>query len=142
MAHFTKMRIIAILILFAFPAHAHDFMVRVDRFIDADTFDGRMEVLPGLTIEGRFRLMCIDAPESRGKRKSPEGVAMSEAVKEMRIQIGMVRIYKKDAFGRWLVFFRPTGWEETLNRHLLGIGAAYYRRLTRSERAMCEAEMG
>lgn len=132
---------IAFLALWAVPAFAHDYQMTVERFIDADTFDGQAAILPGIIIDGRFRLMCINAPESRGSRKSPEGVAMSELVKSLGITSGTIEIVKKDAFGRFLVHFRPEGWDQSLNRFLFRNGAPLYGRLTRAERADCEVRV-
>lgn len=137
------MRLLALLLLLATPAAAHEYPITIERWLDADTFDGEMDLSPlPLVIPGRFRLMCINAPESRGPRKSDDGVAMSEMVKDLQITSGVGEIVDRDAFGRYLTFFRATGWDQSFNRFLHHSGAPLYARLTRAERADCEQRLG
>lgn len=127
-----------LILALAAGAWAHDFPVEIDRFVDADTFDGRATIqFPELIVKGRFRLMCINAPESRGRGKSDEGVAMAQAVKNLGIERGQIEVVERDSFARWLVYVRPEGWDITLNRWLYRGGAPLYDGLTRAEKAEC-----
>ena len=131
----------ACFVLWSAPASAHEYPVTISRWVDADTFDGVMEMGFGLMIRSRFRLMCINAPESGGARKSPEGVQMSEDVKALLITEGTVDPLKRDAFGRILAHLKPKGWDMTLNQRLLEMGAPYYHGLTKKDRAECERRL-
>ena len=92
-----------------------------------------------MQIRVRARLMCVNAPESRGKNKTAEGVAMADYVKGLHLTAATIEPVKSDAFGRSLAYVRPAGWDQTLNRHLHEIGAPLYDKLTRKERAECQA---
>jgi endonuclease YncB( thermonuclease family) len=118
-------------------ASAHDYNVEVFRWVDADTFDGSVSILPSLRVVDRFRLMCINAPESRGRHKSDEGVALSKRIKEMGLDRGTVEFYKEDAFGRYLAYFTPEGWEKSLNHTLFEDGIPLYSGLNKRERSEC-----
>ena len=135
--------VIASLVVMAGQATAHEYPITVERFLDADTFDGEIDLSPlPLTVPARFRVMCINAPESRGQHKSEAGVAMSEMVKGLGLKGGVGEIVGKDAFGRYLIYFRATGWDISLNRFLFQNGAPLYSRLTRASRAECERRLG
>ena len=138
--HFLPLWIaVAVVALSVRACQAHDFPAKVHEWIDADTYVG--EVLFPETY-GRFRLYCINAPESQGARKSPEGEAMAAEVKALGIRRGHVEVIKSDTFDRWLVWFTPEGWTITLNEWLYERGAPLYSGLTRAERAVCEARLG
>lgn len=128
--------------LWASMALPNQYEVRVERFVDADTFAGEISVgFRLLLIDQRFRLYCINAPESRGSRKTQAGVAIAGMVKALGIRSGTIEVVKQDAFGRWLVWFTPYGWDQTLNEWLSDHGAPLYDRLTRVERAICESRL-
>ena len=131
-------RIVLVSLLLATTASAHEYEVKVDRWIDADTFEGDLDLGVGVILpKQRFRLMCINAPESRGARKTEAGVLMSEHVKQFLIDTTYVELVERDVFGRWLAFATPAGWTQSLNQYLYEFGAPLYHRLTRAERAEC-----
>ncbi len=109
--------------------------VTVDRLVDADTFDFSGELIPGLVLSGRVRLMCINAAE----KSTGAGVALIEHLGTLGIVSGRLEIVDRDVFGRYLAFFFPDGWSISLNQYVFERGAPYYHRLTRAERAACEA---
>lgn len=124
------------------PVHGHDYWGEMDRAVDADTFAGTMYIgLDIAMVDQRFRLYCVNAPESRGARKTEEGVELAQKVKDLEIEYVWIELVKKDAFGRWLVWLTPFGWDETLNAWLVREGVPFYSRLTRKERAVCEERL-
>lgn len=130
--------IAAFLMLNAFSvAYAHDYPVDITRWVDADTFDGTVDLGVDLLMPGRFRVMCINAPESRGRHASDAGKAMSDQVTALGIVFGTVEIVERDVFGRWLVYLSVPDWEVTFNKYLYDRGAPLYSRLTRAEKAEC-----
>ena len=135
---------VVVVIYLATDSWGHEYPLDVESFIDADTFEADLDIGFELVMnDRRFRLYCINAPESRGARKSEDGVKLSQAVKDLGIERGEVEVVGTDVFGRLLVWFTPEGWGElTLNEWLFRNGAPLYARLTRAERALCEARLG
>lgn len=121
------------------------FEFTIDRVIDADTFEGRARIPVvfgdhtfSFELPATVRLMCINAPESRGKDKSAEGVEMSEHVKALGLKTAWIEPVDRDAFRRYLVYLTPADWSESLNLYLHERGAPLYGRLTKAARAECE----
>ena len=142
-AGFTIVLSAASMLFMAVSASAHEYPAQVGRIVDADTMDVVIDLDPvPITVPTRLRLMCINAPESRGKNKSDAGVAMSDLVKGMGIREARVELLKLDAFGRYLAWVRPKGWDITLNEWLYRNGAPLYARLTRADRAACVERLG
>lgn len=115
-------------------AHAHEYPVQVKRVIDADTME--VHVLYPSDYK-KIRLMCVNAPESRGKDKTPEGVEMSDAVKAMKLNYGSIEVVGVDVFGRLIAYFTPRRSDKTLNLRLFEMGAPLYSGLTKAEREEC-----
>lgn len=126
-------RVLALALVMASPAAAHDYKAQVKRWVDADTFDGAMDLGFGIWIDSRFRLMCINAPE----KNTPEGQAMIAQVEAWGIERGTIDAVEQDAFGRILAYFTPEGWDETINKRLYDLGSPLYGRLTRADREIC-----
>ena len=132
------MVLVVITALLPSRAYAHDYRVQIKRWVDADTFDGVMDMGLGLGLDARFRLMCINAPESN----TEAGRAMNALLATWEIESGTVVALKRDSFGRILAYLTPTGWDETLNKRLHDLGAPLYGRLSRADRELCMETLG
>jgi len=83
-----------------------DYVATVDRVVDGDTVDLHVEAWPTVVLQDRFRLLGINAPETRGAER-PEGLKSTDWLKDKlapHAQI-IVRIPAKNErgkYGRWL----------------------------------------
>lgn len=94
----------------------------VVRVVDGDTVDLSVDLGFHIGIVVRFRLLGVNAPESR----TATGPAATEFVKDWcRSHSSLrVRTAKADSFGRWLAWLEPTDDGISLNEALLAAGHA------------------
>ncbi len=113
------------------------YTAEVVRVIDGDTvvltvckeLDFGFYVKQRQTYTSSFRLMGIDAPESRGVNADIEAAAKTTARLKELLSSGPIRAvtYKSDSFGRWLVDLYVTqsdGTELFVNQALVDEGLA------------------
>lgn len=90
----------------------YSYEAKVNRVIDGDTVDLDIDLgFKTYLHDVRCRLIGIDTPESRGKKKCEAGLKAKELVtQELTGQTVRIRSYKdeatdinSDSFGRWLV---------------------------------------
>ena len=90
----------------------YSYEAKVNRVIDGDTVDLDIDLgFKTYLHDVRCRLIGIDTPESRGKKKCEAGLQAKELVtQELTGQTVRIRSYKdetvdinSDSFGRWLV---------------------------------------
>jgi len=93
------------------------------RVIDGDTVELDIDQGNHQHWVATFRLSGIDAAESRGKTKAAGASATAFLRKLMGEEISLVRTYKPDKYGRWLVQIW-TDKAESINQRMLIEGYA------------------
>lgn len=101
---------------------AYTYAAIVDRWIDGDTVDLRVDVGFRITIEDRFRLIGIDTPE-RGRPGYREATARAEELAPPGTVITVKTQPEPGKYGRWLgEIILPDG--TTVNDRLVAEGHA------------------
>lgn len=95
----------------------------ITRVIDGDTVCAKLYIGFYATIELKFRLLRINAPE-RYTKEGKEATAFVEGCLLNREVI--IRTYKSDSFGRWLadIFIETKDGWKSFNDMLLELGLA------------------
>jgi len=112
----------------------YTYRATVGRIVDGDTVDVVVDLGFYVSLNLRFRLAGLDAPETRGAKASDAGRA-SAIYLEWLIPVGsnvVVRSKKTGKYGRWIASIWPVGelsltWETTINARLISDGHAEYR---------------
>lgn len=84
---------------------AYRYQITVDRWVDGDTFDGRVDLGFHLTAAIRFRLLGVDTPE-RGDPGYVEARHCAEAACPPGTAL-VGETVKGDKYGRWLIDIEP-----------------------------------
>jgi micrococcal nuclease len=100
----------------------YEYKAIVDRWIDGDTVDLKVDLGFYMTAAIRFRLTGIDTPE-RGRPGAKEAHELASSMAPAGATV-WVMTDKADKYGRWLanVFVTPMG--RTVNQALLDAGLA------------------
>lgn len=99
----------------------YDYKAIIDKVIDGDTLDLRVNLGFGLFLEDRFRLARIDCPEMN----TPEGIQARDYVTQFELQSVIVKTPEKpkDKYGRFLAIIHLQD-GRCLNDELLSKGFA------------------
>ncbi len=134
--------IIAALLLTALPVHAGTYNAEYIKSYDADSHTFRVDIWPGHTFEGNFRLFGVDTPELSWRAKCPSErksaeyarsytIGLLQAAKSIRVTVESM-----GKFGRPLAIVEIDG--EDLRQSL--INAGYARRYMGGKRSTWCAE--
>jgi|APSaa5957512535_1039671.scaffolds.fasta_scaffold189174_2 micrococcal nuclease len=97
----------------------------VIRVIDGDTFESDVDLGFGVWIrKQKFRLYGVDTPETRGKRKTAQGIFVKEyVISLLQGKTFEIKCFGKGKYGRWLADVKLPG-ERLLSHHLVSMGYA------------------
>lgn len=124
----------ALIALFAFPAFAADYPIRIDYVVDGDTIKASS---PALSRSERFRLVEIDAPEATQPYGQESETALSSLLDCSPLH---AKEHGRDHYGRILATVYCG--DSNINLKMVEIGAAWaYRKYMRDE-AYLKAELG
>lgn len=109
----------------------YTYVAKVNRVVDGDTFDCKVDLGFEITIKQRFRLRNIDTPEVRGEERE-DGLRVKEHVKDLiENKEVLVETFKLGKYGRYVVeIYVPTdGGLLELSSHLLeeGMGREFMK---------------
>jgi len=88
-----------------------DYLATVDRVVDGDTVDLKVRMWSNLVLEDRFRLLGINAPETRGEEKEQGKISTQWLVDKLAPHETItVRVDpKRGKYGRWLAVLLVPG---------------------------------
>ncbi len=109
---------------------AYNYWAQVERVVDGDTLDIRVDLGFKVAVRETFRLLGVDTPEKYGIKKTSEeyvrGVAASAFVENLIKKDDWIEIEvytgKQEKYGRWLCHAYVNG--KSLNEMLLAEGHA------------------
>lgn len=100
----------------------HTYRAIIERWVDGDTVELRVDLGFNTWHEGTFRLAGINTPE-RGRDGWAEATAAANSAAPVGTEV-TASVGKPDKYGRWLVTLLMDGDEDTLNQQLIDAGYA------------------
>lgn len=103
----------------------YQYRAEITTVVDGDTFDAIVDLGFNIMMNRRFRLLGINAPESRTRdlNEKSAGIISKEALKNLiEGKIVTLDSKKKDKYGRWLAIVYVDGMN--INEHMLNSGFA------------------
>ena len=102
----------------------YEYLATVIRVVDGDTVDCRIDLGWNVFVEGKVRLLGINAPEMR----TPEG-PISKAFLERLMPVGNIFLLRsvkdrKEKYGRYLGVFYKVGPDQSVNDEMVASGMA------------------
>ena len=101
----------------------YEYQAHVVNVVDGDTFDAVLDLGFNVSTKQRFRMLGINAPETRTKDldEKQAGLSSKEELKSLIDGKSVLLVSKgKDKYGRWLATVHYNGLN--INEHLLASG--------------------
>lgn len=104
----------------------YEYKAKVLKVIDGDTIECEVDLGFHIKITERFRLLYVNAPETKGESKPKGEEAKQHLIERINGKEITIKTQKDDAFGRWLaiILLEENGNLTNINEEMIKTGHA------------------